>query len=190
MKHGFIKNEQNNNIPGKTIYLKNNYVDGDTCYWKYKAFEQHKVDKKIFIETGTFQGDGVMTALGLEFEKIYSIEIMFENYEYAFNRWGTYENVKLYSGDTANMLQTIMPEIKEPAFFWLDAHFHSSEPTYKELDIIESHEIKTHTILIDDIDFYFNKSHIEARLKKINENYQISYEPTWRSLEGILVAKI
>jgi hypothetical protein len=190
MEHGFITNVENNTIPGKIIYIKNKIVEGNTCYWKHKAFELNKGNKTQFIETGTFQGDGVFTALGLGFEKIYSIEIVFENYEYAYNRWSSLDNVKLYYGDTADMLKEVLPDINEPSFFWLDAHFHSSEPTYKELDIIESHIIKTHTILIDDIDYYFNKNEIENRIKRINNDYKISYEPTWRSTEGILVAKV
>jgi hypothetical protein len=190
MEHGFVINPENNNVPGKMIYLKNDFVNGEVCYWKHKVFQDNKLNKKIFIETGTFHGDGIMAALGLGFEKIYSIEILSENYEYAYNRWEQYKNVKLYLGDTSIMLKDVMNEINEESFFWLDAHFNSSEPTYKELDIIELHNIKTHTILIDDIDLYFNKTHIENRLKKINENYNISYEPTWRSKEGILVAKV
>jgi hypothetical protein len=51
----------------------------------------------------------------------------------------------------------------------LDAHFNTSEPTYKELVFIKEHKIKTHTILIDDMSLYFNLSHIEKTLKGLYE---------------------
>lgn len=178
--------------PGKVIRIKNEKegIDANTCYWKYQAFSKNKGNHKIFIETGTFEGDGILTAFGFDFEKYYSIEIQPQNYEIAMNKWKHKDNVKLYLGATADRLQEILYEIQEPAFFWLDAHFHDASPTYRELEMIKAHPIKTHTILIDDISLYFDKNHIEKTILDINPNYIISYEPTWRDPKEILVAKI
>jgi len=191
-EHYTLEDPENLKTPGKIIHVKNEKenVEGNTCYWKHFAFLKNKGQCSTFIETGTYQGDGILTAFGVGFEKLYSIEIMPENYNYSYNRWKHKSNVKLYSGPTNEHLDNIMNEINSPSFFWLDAHFHTSEPTYKELEIIKKHHINTHTILIDDISLYFDKSHIEATLKEINPNYVIYYEPTWRNPQEILVARV
>lgn len=192
MKSSYNLEEEFLTTPGRLIRVKNEKegIDADTCWWKYHAFSKNKRNEKIFIETGTFEGDGILTAFGFDFEKYYSIEIQKENYEKATNKWKHKQNVKLYLGATADRLQEILNEIDEPSFFWLDAHFHDSSPTYKELEMIKEHSIKNHTILIDDISIYFDKNHIEKTLLGINPDYVISYEPTWRGPNEILVAKI
>lgn len=178
----------NTGNPG-LIFVKNQFVSENVCAWKHNAFSKHKEDKKIFIETGTNTGDGIANALALEFEQIFSIEIDPINCNVAKERWKNHKNVTILLGDTATQIQSVLENISVPVFFWLDAHFSTSEPTYKELAFIKNHQIKTHTILIDDMSIYFSLPHIEQTIKDINPNYVISYEPTWRSQKEILVAK-
>jgi hypothetical protein len=178
------------NEKDQTIFIQNGVINEPVCLWKHKAFSTHKQDKEIFIETGTNTGNGIANALALGFKTIYSIEINPNNYYFAKKRWKDYKNVTVLLGDTANHIQSIIENISTPVFFWLDAHFNTSEPTYKELKFIKEHKVKTHTILIDDMSLYFNLPHIEQTIKDINPNYVISYEPTWRSQKEILAAKV
>ena len=187
-----MKNTMHNTINEKdqTIFIHNEVLNEPVCIWKHKAFSNHKQDKEIFIETGTNTGNGIANALAIGFKTIYSIEIDPNNYNIAKDRWKQHKNVTILLGDTGNHIQSIIESISTPVFFWLDAHFNTSEPTYKELVFIKEHKIKTHTLLIDDMSLYFNLSDIEKTLKDINPNYVISYEPTWRSQQEILVAKV
>ena len=45
-------------------------------------FDLSEYKSPIFIETGTYNGDGVVKALEYGFEQIYSIEIDKDRYEY------------------------------------------------------------------------------------------------------------
>lgn len=178
------------NEKDQTIFIQNGVINEPVCLWKHKAFSNHKQDKEIFIETGTNTGNGIANALALGFKTIYSIEIDPNNYYFAKERWKNHKNVTILLGDTANHIQSIIENISTPVFFWLDAHFNTSEPTYKELKFIKEHKVKTHTILIDDMSLYFSLPHIEQTIKDINPNYVISYEPTWRTQKEILAAKV
>ena len=42
-------------------------------------FNLKKYKNSVFLETGTYQGDGIKKALEAGFEKIYSIEINFQS---------------------------------------------------------------------------------------------------------------
>lgn len=185
-----MKNMNTNTENSGLIFIKNQFINENVCAWKHNAFLKYKEDKTVFIETGTNTGDGIANALALEFEQIFSIEIDPINYNVAKERWKNYKNVTILLGDTANHIQSIIENISTPVFFWLDAHFNTSEPTYKELKFIKEHKIKTHTILIDDMSLYFSLPHIEQTIKDINPNYVISYEPTWRTQKEILAAKV
>jgi hypothetical protein len=162
-------------------------------YNKTLTFKPHKRDTKIFIETGIDRGGGIEAALECEFEQIHSIDIESGWYNQALDKFSLNKEVNLYLGDSGLLLEDIIKDINEPVFFWLDAHCGSEDAkrvTFRELDIIEAHPIKTHTILVDDVDIYFNQQDLEARVKEINPNYEISYEPTWRNPQAVFVAKI
>jgi hypothetical protein len=76
-----------------------------------------------FIETGTLYGDGVDYALECGFEKIISIEINETLYQQAKNKYATNPRVQILLGNSPDVLKEILPTIKEPVLFWLDAHF-------------------------------------------------------------------
>ena len=160
------------------------------CYWKHLAFTKHRENLTTFIETGTAIGEGILSALCANFKDIITIEAYEPSYNISYDRWKHRSDVKMYFGSSEDHLENILNLIDYKCFFWLDAHYMDSSPTYKELDIIKSHQIKDHTILIDDISLYFDKEQIETTILKINPNYVITYEPTWRSDQEILIAKI
>ena len=92
-----------------------------------------------------------------DFEKIYSIEIGEELANAARQRFTVNQNVEIVTGDSAEVLPSILRKLDKPALFWLDAHCSEGDtargtdysPITTELKIILSSPVK-HTILIDD----------------------------------------
>ena len=171
---------------------------------RYETIMGNKNNKRIFIETGTAGGCGVAIADQLGFEIIHSIELTPHRYADAHQRLGHLPHVHLYLGDSATVLRTLLPEIQEPAFFWLDAHYNPGGdkwmnencPLIRELEVIASHHLNTHTILIDDVRCFettdFDNIVLDtviALLKQINPNYEITFEDGFQ--EGdVLVARL
>lgn len=166
------------------------------------VFRMHR--KRIFIESGSYRGDGIQNALDAGFEEIYSIELSPYLYEYCCNRFDGNPNVHLYLGDSSEVLKLILSKISEPATFWLDGHYSWGEtakgltntPILSELSHIAEHSIKTHTILIDDVrqfgsmEFdYVNLNEIIKALLNINGNYIFYYEDGYQK-NDVLVADI
>ena len=88
----------------------------------------------------------------------------------------------------------MLEQVDKRSCFWLDAHDEGGGvPTFEELDIIKSHPIKDHTILIDDIPVYFNdkRESLEKKIKSINKDYTIEYHKSINpDLDYILAAYI
>jgi hypothetical protein len=165
----------------------------------------------VFIETGSYGGDGIVAAMKAGFKRIFSIELSEHYYNICHERYSMERNVFLYHGDSLDVLPRILKIINEPITFWLDAHFCGDVtgkgkvivPIMEELDIIAQHSIKTHTILIDDMrlvrdknsEWYremgitFSIEDIENKLLTINPNYNISYISGFVK-QDILVAKV
>lgn len=159
-------------------------------------------NNRIFIETGTYLGDGVKTALKSGFMFVISIELDRKRYLEAEKIFKQYHNVILLYGDSSTILPKLMKRIHEPCTFWLDAHYCGEAlelnitisekwcPLSEELEAIQNHSVKNHTILIDDMRCMGN-NHIEKKtkkpigfpvkenllnkLKEINNNYSFSY---------------
>lgn len=159
-------------------------------------------NNKVFIETGTYIGDGVRSALKAGFERIISIELDTKRYLAAKKQFKGYENVKIIRGDSGIILPQILKDINEPCTFWLDAHYCGEAlelgieiadkwcPMSEELGAIKNHHIKSHTIIIDDmrcidlqhIDKKTNKpvgfpgkENLLKKIKEINKQYIIEY---------------
>lgn len=159
-----------------------------------------KYTNPVFVETGTYMGATVQKALELGFEKIITIEIDEKLYQQACRRFASRPSVELICGDTLNSLPDILARLDRPATFWLDAHRGPGPggdmpyPILKELELIASHPIKNHTILIDDrrlldTDWRLTEADVRVALLKINSNYQIAYEPGLVE-NDIIVAKV
>jgi len=114
---------------------------------------------RLFVETGTYHGDGAKHALDAGFSAVVSIELGKALYEENVARFSRYKSVTLHQGDSAECLAKIMAWLNYPATFWLDAHHSGGEtawgkdrtPILRELAEIAKHHIKTHSILIDDV---------------------------------------
>lgn len=159
---------------------------------------------KIFIETGSLVGDGIQRALDAGYEKVISIECHDGYFNTSKERFKDDDRVTVILGDSSKDLFDIIKDIDEEITFWLDAHYmwndpnqdiseHPGEgyvPTRDELEQIKKHHIKTHTILIDDIEHLNNLSprgsdpptgteqtltpNLVKYVQTINENYKCS----------------
>jgi len=156
-----------------------------------------------FIETGTFLGEGVQSALQAGFPQVYSVELSFKYYEKAKRLFKGKPNVHLVFGDSGTMLQKVIQPITTPITFWLDGYWSGGDTAIgdsvtslmQELEAIRRHPIKTHTILIGGVHLFgegFEGITLEQtmeKLKKINPEYVFSYEDGALP-KDILVARV
>lgn len=153
------------------------------------VFQKHP--NKYFVETGSYQGDGIQKILDAKFQEIYSVELSPYHHRCCSSRFGSNSNVHLYLGNSISILPEIMEKIDAPATIWLDAHYSSGTTVrgdtntaiLEELDILQKHTIKTHTIIIDNLRLFgqpefdfIELDEIFSRLLDINPNYQFSFE--------------
>lgn len=137
-----------------------------------------------FIESGTGKGDGIMLAKDYGFKYIHSIELDRKLFNQSYIKFLSDQPfIKLYQGFSPHCIETILTDHSiygKEGTFWLDAHDHKSSPIIQELDLIQTHSNKNHTIFINDrrlfgkIEFGFVKEEaIIAKLKTINPDYSI-----------------
>ncbi|HTS12466.1 MAG TPA: hypothetical protein VMH00_10145 [Candidatus Limnocylindrales bacterium] len=109
---------------------------------------------QVMVETGTNLGNMINAQMD-RFREIYSIELDTWLAARAKRKFAAYPNIHLYQGDSGKVLPTIIPNITEPALFWLDAHWGAIDAPIKiELDCIYHHPIHTHVLLIDDARYF------------------------------------
>ena len=145
----------------------------------------------IFVETGTYLGDTVRLALEHGFKKIHSIELNKRLYDDAVKMFKDDPAVKIWLGDSAEILPIIIDEIgNNKATFWLDAHASGplvggksgGSPVVDELTIINTSVCKEHTIFVDDKRLfgsaewsYVSLTSAMENLLKINPKYKIEF---------------
>lgn len=118
---------------------------------------QENTGYHVFVETGTCHGD-TTSAVASAFRECHTIEFDRTLYERAVARMRPLDNVVVYQGDSAVVIKEILAKLREPAIFWLDAHYCGGAtgktlkdpPIREELDAIFAHDIDTHVILVDD----------------------------------------
>lgn len=168
----------------------------------------HAYKRDVFVETGTFGGDGIQKALDAGFNIIYSLDIDFNQIRNVRHRFKNTPNVHVYWKDSSYQLWDVIKDINEPVTFWLDAHngfpdpnsTAKNTPLIEELEQIKWHPIKTHTILIDDMHCcgtllfdFLEREDIVKKVLEINPNYKISFIPGGDAGEypiNVLVAEI
>jgi len=163
----------------------------------------------VFIETGSYAGDGIKAAMKAGFERIFSIELSDHYYNLCQQRYGKERNVYLFHGDSTNILPKLLCVLNGPITFWLDAHWcgdvtahidRMPVPLMEELIAIKEHPCKTHTILIDDMrllrthdaewkDLKYGIKEIEDFIMSINPQYTITYGKGVTN-DDILIAKV
>jgi hypothetical protein len=116
-----------------------------------------KYNLKIMVETGTYFGD-MVEALRNSLIKVYSIELSEHLAREAQQRFKSSHNVIILQGDSGQVIEKVISEIKLPALFWLDGHYsggitakgENETPIFTELKHIFSAPDLGHVILIDD----------------------------------------
>jgi len=124
----------------------------------------------------------MIDALKNNFKSLFSIELGEKLYEKAVNRFKNNSNIKILQGDSAEVLKQILPTIKTPTIFWLDAHYSQGEtakgsidtPIEQELNTILSHSIKNNVILIDDARL-FNGENDYPEINSLKNNILNTY---------------
>ncbi|HTV60058.1 MAG TPA: hypothetical protein VMJ93_14400 [Verrucomicrobiae bacterium] len=105
---------------------------------------------QVMVETGTNLGNMINVQKN-RFAEIYSIELDDWLAARAKRKFAQYPHIHLYHGDSGKILPSIVPQLREPALFWLDAHWGDiSAPIRLELECIYRHPVRDHVLLIDD----------------------------------------
>lgn len=120
---------------------------------------------KVFVETGTFLGE-MIDAQREHFQKLITIELGQELFDAARTKYADDPHIQLYQGDSGTKLQEVVQELREPALFWLDAHYSQgvtsgggeAAPIIKELSCLTSRTRYKDVILIDDARLFGLKS--------------------------------
>ena len=136
-------------------------VDSETKHREIKKYCK-EFDIDILVETGTYKGDTIEAVKDC-FETIYSIELSQKLYEECSERFKDETKINLINGDSSEEIENIVNNLKEPAVFWLDAHYSGGETTHSskatpvkdELDKIFESEYNN-VILIDDARDFIN----------------------------------
>lgn len=93
-------------------------LDGDGKIALIKEYAKHP----LFFETGSAHGPTVAGLLDT-FDRIFTIDIAEDNYQTCLLRFLDYPHVTVVHGDSGVYLQVLLDKIREPAVFWLDAHY-------------------------------------------------------------------
>ena len=67
----------------------------------------------IFVETGTYEGE-MVNAIRKIFETIYSIELDYELYNSAKEKFSKYNQISIIQGDSSKILPLILSKIDQP----------------------------------------------------------------------------
>jgi hypothetical protein len=150
------------------------------------SYELIKFPNRIFVETGSYIGDGIASALKSGFEEVYSVDISPYQYDYCTKKFEHDKRVHLYLDDCSIWLDKILNQINEQCTIYLDANgwIHEKEhPFNSSIEAIVRHGRKDHTILVDDMnhDFFpFEKvqkdlptSNVGKQLLRINPEYSL-----------------
>lgn len=113
------------------------------------------------VETGTYYGETPF-ALRKVFQEIHSIELSPSLYGLARRRLQHCSNIRLYCGDSSQILPDIVRGLTQPTLFWLDGHYcagpsargASDTPIVNELEVVLAQPAGENVLLIDDARFF------------------------------------
>jgi len=117
---------------------------------------KQKAVADAFVETGTFLGDTAAWA-SKYFSQVVTIELSPHYYAEAQARFNQTPVVRAMQGESAKVLRELVPTLKGPAFFWLDAHWSGLDtagreaecPLLEEIGILNESSAD-HILLVDD----------------------------------------
>tara|TARA_R100001591_G_C4282276_1_gene165419 strand:- start:58 stop:678 length:621 start_codon:yes stop_codon:yes gene_type:complete len=145
----------------------------------------------IFIETGSWMGYGIQSALDVGFKKIFSIELSEKYWKICAERFSEYDDVVCLWGDSSKVLPELIKNYDSKMFFYLDAHYDGGDTATsgegtgfgngcvleREFEAIKNHSKDDHILLIDDFRNILNGvmgvsyPKLCSAIKGINEKY-------------------
>ncbi len=162
---------------------------------KLNFFRNYPAD--VWIETGTYMGDGISQALLSGYDKIISIELSDYYYNLCKEKFKGNEKVDVINGKSFKQLELIFNDsefLEKKIVFWLDAHYSACgtagiedpNPLMKELNSIKDWVCTKMpkilpTIIIDDLRTFgkqksgFDTKDIVESIKRISSKYEISF---------------
>lgn len=148
----------------------------------------------VLVETGTYTGDGIATALDVGFQRVISIDVEEGFVNGAREKYKDDPRVVVIHGDSGVVLWDAIKDIQDRITFWLDGHLFpecenddsgKTSPLIEELEQISRHPIKDHVIMIDDMSLLprggayknvdFDRGDVERAVLRINDQYEITY---------------
>jgi hypothetical protein len=166
---------------------------------------QNLYSYNYFIETGTYRGD-MVEIQKYNFKNIFSIELDKILHLKAEERFKNNNNIKIFNGDSSNILPLILKNINESAIFWLDGHYSDGItakgklncPIFNELKaIFDMNNNLEHIILIDDARHFIGESdyptidELSNYITSRNVNYSLEVKnDIIRIMPKILLKKI
>jgi hypothetical protein len=101
---------------------------------KYKDFVPSG-DEDVWIETGTYRGNGIVVALGFGFRELHTIEVCQKTFQELNPELCMNSKVHRYLGSSRECLRPIIDKvINRNVVFWLDGHYQGE--SQKERDSI------------------------------------------------------
>ena len=124
---------------------------------KYITKKARNFKINLLIESGTYLGQSTRY-FARHFNTVYTIELSEELFNFAKKNMAL-QNIKFYQGNSAEILQKIVNELKTGAVFFLDAHMsggvtvagETATPVRIELAILENFpHLKNSILILDD----------------------------------------
>ena len=143
-------------------------------------------DFQIFVETGTYKGNGVSWSIENNFKKTYSTEIFKPLYNECVERFKNNSNVHLYNLDTADFLNSVVSTLNTKTVFFLDAHISGGDSSYnpdypvpllQECEIIKQkfYNLNDCIIIIDDERLWDTNLKLALKNMFIKTNFKTLY---------------
>jgi superfamily II DNA or RNA helicase len=110
---------------------------------KQYFYNKFNVKKTLqYIETGTYRGKWIKH-VQKEYIVVYSIELAKQWYDYNVKKYGHKDKIKLYHGDSNNILPLILCNINEACTIYLDAHWSGGTTAHGEHETPLLQELET-----------------------------------------------
>lgn len=134
----------------------------------------NKYNAEVLVETGTYEGE-MIDAVLTDFKKIYSIELDKALYKNVKKKYLKISKIKLYQGDSTQVLKKVLKKIPALSIFWLDAHYSGGKTARGKKETPVTDELKTilssgkpQILLIDDARFFGVRTDYPS-IKKVSE---------------------
>lgn len=162
------------------FWVAGNRRPPDNHYYKIARINRirRRYQCDTLIETGTYFGQTV-SALKARFSKVLSVELSDGLYETNREIFRSEKTVRIFHGDSADLLGEMIDASYGRIVFWLDGHYsdgitalgESVTPILNELCVIKQKGRKGDCVLIDDIRLFVGR----AGYPKIDEVKAILY---------------